>query len=93
MQYSTWSFIKVRLIILSNLYRIIPVLFILYGPYHIIMKFCFHTTKEMTSMLLVVAVDITVIVRVHQNLLEKLDDLYSLRLVAHTQWSLWDLVI
>ena len=58
-----------------------------------IMKFCFHTTKEMMSMLLVVAVDITVIVRVHQNSLEKLDDLYSLRLVAHTQWSLWDLVI
>ena len=44
-------------------------------------------------MLLVVAVVITVIVRVHQNLLEELDDLYSLRLVAHTQWSQWDLVI
>ena len=86
MQYSTWSFIKVRLIIFNISYHII-------GPYHIIMKFCFQTTKEMTSMLLVVAVDITVIVRVHQNLLEKLDDLYSLRLVAHTQWSLWDLVI
>ena len=47
----------------------------------------------MTSMLLVVAVDITVIVRVHQNMLEKLDDLYYLRLVAHTQWNLWDSVI
>ena len=91
MQYSTWSFIKVRLIIFNISYHII--LSIRYAPYHIIMKFCFHTTKEMTSMLLVVAVDITVIVRVHQNLLEKLDDLYSLRLVAHTQWSLWDLVI
>ena len=48
-------------------------------------KFCFHTTKEMMSMFLVVAVDIIVIVRVHQNLLEKLDVLYSLRLVAHTR--------
>ena len=54
-------------------------------------KFCFHTTKEMMSMLVVVAADITVTVPVNQNLFEKLESLYSLRLVAHIRWSLWDL--
>ena len=55
-------------------------------------KIFFHSTKEMMSMLVVVAADIIVTVRVNQNLFEKLESLYSLRLVAHIRWSLWDLV-